>query len=94
MIIKLHNRKVYGFQTIVIEFTRKTRKNFKPIDIIHNPAKKTLCYYSSDISKAYYNTHSIHDSDKLKHGFAYECYYCSKCFTRPDRHKKHKENCA
>ena len=76
----------------------KLEKKFKLIDIIYkptiNPEKKLLCYYSDNISKACHNTHSIGDSDKLEHDFVYECYYCRKFFTRPDRHKKHIENCA
>ena len=56
--------------------------------------KKPFCYYSVDISKAYRNTYSVGDSEKLKHGFAYQCYYCRKFFKQPDRHKKHIGSCA
>ena len=41
-----------------MEFVRKERKNFKPIDIIYKPTKNSefspLCYFTEDISKAYF----------------------------------------
>ena len=52
-----------------------------------------MYHFTEDISKAYCNWNSV-GQDKVKHGFAYECYYCRKFFTRTDRHKNHLENCA
>ena len=53
------NEKYNGFQSISIEFARKERKNFKPIDIIYKPTKNPefslLCCFTEDISKAYAN---------------------------------------
>ena len=47
------NKKYNGYQTISIEYARKERKNFKPIDIIYkptkNPEKRPLCYFAPDI---------------------------------------------
>ena len=44
------------FRVISIEFDRKQKKVFKPIDIIHKPTKsikiEPFCYFSDDISKA------------------------------------------
>ena len=44
------SEKYNGFQIIFIEYARKQRKNFKPIDIIYKPTKyieiEPLCYYS------------------------------------------------
>ena len=72
------------------------RKNLKPINIIYKPAekpeKKILCYHSEDISKSYRN--SCSKGEKIFHGFAFECYYCSKFFARADRQKRHTENCS
>ena len=52
-------KKYIGFTVISIEFQRKQRKMFKPIDIIYKPTKRIeiepLCYFSDDISKAYSN---------------------------------------
>ena len=50
-----------------------------------------MYYYTQDISKAYRNSCG---TDKISHGFAYECYYCRQCFARPDKHKKHMEGCS
>ena len=48
--------KYNGFQVICIEYVRKQRKKFKPINIIYKPTKhietELLCYFSDDISKA------------------------------------------
>ena len=47
------NEKYNSYQTISIEYARKERKNFKPIDIIYkptkNPEKRPLCYFAPDI---------------------------------------------
>ena len=76
-------KKYNGFQVISIEFPRKERKNFKPIDIIYKPTKNPeispLCYFTEDISKAYANFYN--QKDKFKRAYScYECYYCRKSF--------------
>ena len=85
--------KYNGYQAISIEFVRKERKNFKPIDIIHkptkNPEKSPLCCFTKDISKAYHNLHRV--GNKAKHSHAYECYYCRRFFTREDRQKTYRK---
>ena len=90
-------KKYNGFQVISIEFTRKERKNFKPIDIIYKPRKhpdfEPLCYFKDDISKAYTNFYSIKNKTKRACS-CYQCYYCRKFFIKKDRHKKHMENCS
>ena len=49
--------KYNGFTVICIEYDKKERKNFEPLDIIYKPIKKLeiepLCYFSIDISQAY-----------------------------------------
>ena len=49
--------KYNGFTVIRIEYDKKERKNFEPLDIIYKPIKKLeiepLCYFSTDISQAY-----------------------------------------
>ena len=73
--------KYNGFQTISIEFARRERKNFKPIDIIYKPTKNPeinpLCYYTEDISKA--DTNFYNQKDKKRAYSCYECYYCRIC---------------
>ena len=76
-----------GFNIISIEYSKKLRKKFEPIDIIYKTVKKCdekiYCYFSKHISRAFRNTCS--NGDKLSHSFAYQCYYCSKFFAQPDK---------
>ena len=51
-----------------------------------------MCYYSTDLSKAYRNSHG-ESGEKVSHGFAFEWYYCGKYFARADR-RKHIESCS
>ena len=53
--------KCSGFTIISIEYQKKQRKFFTPIDIIYKPTKlieiEPLCYFSEDISKSYSSLH-------------------------------------
>ena len=86
------NEKYYGFQSVSIEFSRKERKIFKPINIIYKPTKNPefslLCYFTENISKTYTNFYNVKDKTKRAYS-SYECFYCRKCFLKKDRHKKH-----
>ena len=79
-----------------VEYGRKLRKNFKPIDLVYKPVRKPneqiKCSFSRDLSKAYRNTCSR--GEKLQHGFANQCYCCNKFFARPDKYKRHIEHCS
>ena len=83
--------KYNGFQTISIEFARKEKKTFKPIDIIYKPAKNPeitpLCYFTQDISKTYINFYNVKDKTRRAHG-CYECYYCRKILFKGSQTKK------
>ena len=76
-----------GFNTVSVEYGKKLRKKFKPIDLVYKPVRKPnkqiKCYFSRDLSKAYRNTCSR--GEKLQHGFANQSYYCNKFFPRPDK---------
>ena len=89
--------KYSGFRVISIDFERKQRKLFKPIDIIYKPTKSTeiepLCYFSDDISKAYLSLHSVGEKITRTHK-CYQCYYCNKCFIQEMWQKRHMENCS
>ena len=82
------HEKFDGFNIICVEYSKKLRKKFKPIDITYKPVRKPerniLCYSSEDMSKAYRS--SCSQGEKISHGFAFECYYCGKFFTRADKH--------
>ena len=49
--------KYNGFQVVKIDFSKKERRKFEPIDIIYIPIKNTeilpKCYYTLNISNAY-----------------------------------------
>ena len=89
--------KYNGFQVISIEYARKQRKKFKPINIIYKPTKhieiEPLCYFSDDISKAYTNLYSKPNQMKRANK-SYQCYYCNKFFIRSDKHQSHINNCS
>ena len=82
-----------GIKIICVEYNKKLRKKFKPINVIYKPVRKPpqkiLCYSTTDISKAYRSSCSQGEKDKEKkvHGLAYECYYCGKFYARPDKLK-------
>ena len=90
------NEKYNSFHVISIEYSKKLRTKFKPINIIYkpikSPEKKVLCFSSNDISKSYRNSCGA-TSDKVSHWFAFECYYCGKFFAKADKQKRHIENC-
>ena len=85
-----------GFNIVCVEYSKKLRKTFKPINVVYKPVrkpeKKISCYATFNISKVYRS--SCGQGDKLSHGFAYECYYCGKFFARADKHKRHVDNCS
>ena len=65
-------QKFNGFNIVSVEYRRKLRKKFKPIDLVYKPMRKPneqiKCYFSRDLSKACRNTCSR--GEKLQHGFA------------------------
>ena len=85
-----------SYNIISSEFSRKVRRHFTPINIIYKPVKKKndkiLCHSTTDTSKAYRS--SCNSNGKIKHGFAYECFYCSKFFVRHDRFTRHVKTCS
>ena len=85
-----------SYNIISNEFSRKVRRHFTPINIIYKPVKKKndkiLCYSTTDISKAYRS--SCKSNGKIEHGFAYECFYCSKFFDRHDRFTRDIKTCS
>ena len=90
--------KYSGFTIISIEYQKKQRKLFKPIDIIYKPTKhieiEPLCYFSEDISKAYSSLHSKGKKGLSRAHKVYQCFYCNKFFVAEPRQKRHMENCS
>ena len=88
-------QKFKGFSITSIQQQEKQRKNFKPIDIIYKPTKRTeILLFSNDISKAYSSLHSERKRGLRKAHKVFECYYCNKFFIEKIRHTRHMENCT
>ena len=89
--------KYNGLQVISIEYAKKQRKNFKPLDIIYKPTKhieiEQLCYFSDDICKAYSITYSKSNKIRRAH-HSCQCYYCNKFFQIKNKCLRHMENCS
>ena len=76
---------------------KKTRKKFKPLDIIYKQTKdievELLCYFSDDTSKAYILTYSKSNETKRAY-YSYQCYYCNKFFEIKKNCMRHMDNCS
>ena len=90
--------KYSGFTIISIENQKKQRKLFKPIDIIYKPTKnieiEPVCYFSTDIAKAYSSLHSKGKRGLTRSHQAFQCFYCNRFFIVEARQKRHMENCS
>ena len=91
--------KYSGFRIISIEYQKKQRKLFRPIDIIYKPTKhiekeSLICYFLEDISKAYSSLHSKGKKVLSRAQKVYQCFYCNKFFIVETRQKRHMENCS
>ena len=88
-----------GFTIVRLQIDNEIRKEFLPIDIIYKPVKKQNailnCFFTDKLYLAYkvlYN--ETLKWDKLRSGFAYECYFCGKFFIRQKRLDGHLKNCV
>ena len=88
--------KYNGFTVIRIEYEKKERKNFEPLDIIYKPKKdletEPLCYFTTDISLAY-SAYYLRASKKKRATKVQLCHYCNHFFAHNqkkfERHLKH-----
>ena len=88
-----------GFTIVRLQFDNELRKEFSPIDIIYKPVKKRHailnCFFTDKLHltyKALYN--ETVKWDKLRSGFAFQCYFCGKFWTRQIRLDVHMKNCV
>ena len=88
--------KFNGFNVVRLEFTKKLGRNMSPIDIIYKPVKKDTenieCFLSKKINLAYRTNFS--KNKKIRHGTAFQCYFCSNYYGRRDKFDRHIENCT
>ena len=90
--------KYSGFTVISIEFKKKQRKMFEPIDIIINQ-QNVLKQNHFTIFLMIFQKHIHLYIQKEKKGMSrahkcYQCYYCNKFFIPETRGKRHMENCS
>ena len=85
--------KYSGITIILIENQKKQRKLF---NIIYKPTKKIeiepVCYFSTDIAKAYSSLHSKGKRGLTRSHQAFQCFYCNRFFIVEARQKRHMEN--
>ena len=88
--------KYNGFHIVRLEFAKKLTQKFVPIDIIYKPVRKCTeiinCYLSSKFNLAFKSTFS--ENSKIRHGTAFQCYYCSNWFGRKDKFDRHLNFCV
>ena len=90
--------KYNGFTVIRIEYQKKERKNFQPLDIIYKPTKdlekEPACYFSTDISLAY-STYFLHGSRMKRASKLQSCHYCNHFFAHNQKKiDRHLKNCS
>ena len=88
--------KFNGFNIVRVEFEKQIRQKMSPIAIIYKPVRKETenidCYFSKKINYAFRTSFS--ENDKIRHGTAFQCHYCSTYYGRKDKFDRHIENCA
>ena len=88
-----------GFTIVRLEFDNQIRKEFKPIDIIYKPVKKEKaiinCFFTDKLHLAYKAVYNETAKwKKLKSSCAFQCYFCSRFWTRKIKLETHMKNCT
>ena len=80
----------------LLEFAKKLTQKFVSIDIIYNPVRKRTeiinCYFSSKLNLAFRSIFS--ENSKIRHGTAFQSYYCSNWYGRKDKFDRHLNCCV
>ena len=88
--------KFSGVNIVRLEFDTKLRQKMSPIDIIYKPVKTETenieCFFSKRINMAYRTT--FNENEKIRHGTAFQCYFCSNYYERKDKFDRHIINCT
>ena len=91
-IIEKFNR----FNIARVEFSKKLRQTFCPINIIYKPVKKVddiiNCFFGEKLNKAF--RVSFNETSKIKHCSAWQCYFCFNYCTRKEKFDHHFESCT
>ena len=85
-----------SFHIVWLEFAKKLTQKFVPIDIIYKTVRKCPkiinCYFSSKLNLAFSSTFS--ENFKIRHGTAFQYYYCSNWYDRKDKFNRHLNCCV
>ena len=87
-------KKFYGFNIVRVELSKKLRQRFHPIDVIYKPVKKCdkINSFSVKLNMAFHSSFS--EGAKIRHGTAWQCYFCSNYYGRKDKYDRLVENCT
>ena len=88
-----------GFTLVRLEFDNEIRRDFTPVDIIFKPVKKENeilnCFFSDKLHLAFRASYNETTTWKnLTHTCAFQCYFCSKFWTRKSKLERHMKNCT
>ena len=90
------NEKFNIFNIVRIEFSKKLRQHFRPIDIIFKTVKKCdeiiNCYFSVKLNAAFRRIYN--EGPTIKHCSAWQCYFCSNYNDRKVKFDRHFKNCT
>ena len=88
--------KYNGFHIARMEFAKKLIQKFVSIDIVYKPVRKCTkivnCYFSNKLNLAFRLTFS--ENSKIRHGAAFQCYFCSSYYGRKDKFDRHLDCCT
>ena len=88
--------KFNGFSIVRLDYEKKVRQKFEPVDIIYKPTKnieiELLCYFSINFELAY-TAYYTKNSENIRSFKVRSCHYCNHYFVHNkkkfDRHLKH-----
>ena len=86
-----------GFTLVRLEFDNEIRRDFTPVDIIYKAVKKENeilnCFFSDKLHLAFRASYNETTTWKnLTHSCAFQCYFCSKFWTRKSKLERHMKN--
>ena len=84
-----------GFNIVKLELDRELRREMSPIDILYKPVRKQVnfdCFFTTEINLAYRTSFS--EGERIRHGTAFQCFYCSNYCGRKNVWEKHLQHCT
>ena len=84
-----------GFNIVKLELDRELRREMSPLDVLYKPVKKQVnidCFFTTEINLAYRTSFS--EREKIRHGTAFQCFYCSNYYGRKNLWERHLQHCT